>query len=84
MSLPIELPKQRNDYGMCFANSFSCSLNARDRKIVCVTSGNSYFGSHLIKKLLVCGYLVRVTIQNQGTSNPFSLISCVLVQFLLV
>ncbi|XP_016462186.1 cinnamoyl-CoA reductase-like SNL6 [Nicotiana tabacum] len=66
MSLPIELPKQRNDYGMCFANSFSCSLNARDRKIVCVTSGNSYFGSHLIKKLLVCGYLVRVTIQNQA------------------
>lgn len=84
MSLPIELLKQRNDHGMCFSSDLSCSLNARDRKIVCVTSGNSYLGSHLIKKLLAYGYLVRVTIQNQGTSNPFSLISCVLVQFLLV
>ncbi|OIT05786.1 hypothetical protein A4A49_21547 [Nicotiana attenuata] len=66
MSLPIELLKQRNDHGMCFSSDLSCSLNARDRKIVCVTSGNSYFGSHLIKKLLACGYLVRVTIQNQA------------------
>lgn len=66
MSLPIELLKQRNDHGMCFSSDLSCSLNARDRKIVCVTSGNSYLGSHLIKKLLAYGYLVRVTIQNQA------------------
>ncbi|KAK4346359.1 hypothetical protein RND71_032698 [Anisodus tanguticus] len=67
MSITLELPKQLNiDHGMFFASGFSCSLNARDRKIVCVTSGNSYFGSHLIKKLLACGYLVRVIIQNQA------------------
>ncbi|CAN4082794.1 unnamed protein product [Withania somnifera] len=66
ISLELEPPKQRNDHGMFFASGLSCSLNARDRKIVCVTSGNSYFGSHLIKKLLACGYLVRVIIQNQA------------------
>ncbi|MCD7450702.1 hypothetical protein HAX54_008156 [Datura stramonium] len=66
MSLPLEPPKQKNDHKMWFASGFSCCLNARDRKIVCVTSGNSYFGSHLIKKLLACGYLVRVIIQNQA------------------
>lgn len=67
MSLELEPPKQRYEHGMFFASGFVCSLNARDRKIVCVTSGNSYFGSQLIKKLLACGYLVRVIIQNQGT-----------------
>lgn len=66
ISLELEPAKQRNDHGMFFTRGFSCSLNARDRKIVCVTSGNSYFGSHLIKKLLACGYLVRVVIQNQA------------------
>lgn len=35
----------------------------RERLLVCVTSCNSYFGSHLVKKLLARGYLVRSTIQ---------------------
>lgn len=79
ISLELEPLKQRNDHGMFFSSgNFICSLNARDRKIVCVTGGNSYFGSHLIKKLLAYGYLVRVIIQNQGTqaSNPLSLYLC--------
>ncbi|GAB4827437.1 hypothetical protein Ancab_034322 [Ancistrocladus abbreviatus] len=44
---------------------FFTSLSARERKLVCVTSGNSYFGAHLIKELLAHGYFVRATIQNQ-------------------
>ncbi|KAK6927988.1 3-beta hydroxysteroid dehydrogenase/isomerase [Dillenia turbinata] len=41
------------------------NLYARERKLVCVTSGNSYLGFHLVKALLARGYLVRVTIQNE-------------------
>lgn len=41
-------------------------FGSRERKLVCITSGNSYFGAHLIRKLLVRGYMVRATIQNQG------------------
>ncbi|GAB2299900.1 hypothetical protein Dimus_033949 [Dionaea muscipula] len=46
--------------------AFISGLKARERKLVCVTSGNSYLGAHLIKELLVHGYFVRATIQNQG------------------
>ncbi|GMH04292.1 hypothetical protein Nepgr_006131 [Nepenthes gracilis] len=42
------------------------SLSARQRKLVCVTSGNSYFGAHLIKELCRHGYCIRATVQNQG------------------
>ncbi|XP_073525589.1 uncharacterized protein [Phyllobates terribilis] len=41
-------------------------LGATQRKVVCVTSGNSYFGAHLIKELSSHGYLIRATIQNPG------------------
>lgn len=50
----------------CFDNvNLSCILRATERKLVCVTSGNSYLGAYLVKALLAHGYLVRVTIQNQ-------------------
>lgn len=52
---------------VCVNNAFSCGSDARERKLVCVTSGNSNLGSHIVKALLARGYLVRVTIQNQGT-----------------
>lgn len=52
---------------VCVNNAFSCGLDAREGKLVCVTSGNSNLGSHIVKVLLARGYLVRVTIQNQGT-----------------
>ena len=45
---------------------FSSGLNARENKVVCVTDGNSVLGSHIVKELLSRGYLVRVTVQNQG------------------
>ncbi|KAM7279642.1 hypothetical protein ACFE04_006776 [Oxalis oulophora] len=44
---------------------FMSSLDARDRKLICVTSGNTNLGSQIVKKLLSSGYLVRVTIENQ-------------------
>ncbi|XP_021817622.1 cinnamoyl-CoA reductase-like SNL6 [Prunus avium] len=50
---------------VCVNNAFSCGLDAREGKLVCVTSGNSNLGSHIVKVLLARGYLVRVTIQNQ-------------------
>ncbi|KDP24364.1 hypothetical protein JCGZ_25660 [Jatropha curcas] len=50
----------------CIGRAFNGSnLLARENKLVCVTSGNSFLGSHIVKKLLADGYLVRVTIQNQ-------------------
>lgn len=36
-------------------------------KLVCVTSGVSYVGLALVKKLLVRGYSVRVIVENEGT-----------------
>lgn len=44
-------------------------LRAREKKLVCVTAGNSYLGSHLLKQLLAHSYLVRVIIQHQGNSS---------------
>lgn len=42
-------------------------LSGREGKLlVCVTGGNSYLGSHIVKELLAHSYLVRVIIQNQG------------------
>ncbi|CAI9109983.1 OLC1v1009932C1 [Oldenlandia corymbosa var. corymbosa] len=53
--------------GNCVGNVFDCNLlYSRERKVVCVTSGNSCFGAHLAKKLLTRGYLVRVTVQNSA------------------
>ncbi|XP_022759965.1 cinnamoyl-CoA reductase-like SNL6 [Durio zibethinus] len=49
----------------CVGNVFSCSLSAREKKLICVTSGNSYLGSFIVKELLAHGYLVRVTIQHE-------------------
>ncbi|KAM4123880.1 hypothetical protein ACB094_01G189900 [Castanea mollissima] len=59
--LPVLKKKQQNRIN----NSSSCKLSARKRELVCVTSGNSYLGSYIVKELLAYGYPVRVTIQNQ-------------------
>lgn len=67
LSKPLEPPALGYEQRKCFDNvSLSCILRATERKLVCVTSGNSYLGAHLVKALLAHGYLVRVTIQNQG------------------
>ncbi|KAL9271331.1 Cinnamoyl-CoA reductase-like SNL6-like protein [Drosera capensis] len=50
----------------CIGEAFFSGLMARERKLVCVTSGNSLFGAHLIKELLIHGYFVRATVQNPG------------------
>ncbi|OMO96536.1 3-beta hydroxysteroid dehydrogenase/isomerase [Corchorus capsularis] len=50
----------------CFGNVFSSSLSARDKKLICVTSGNSYLGSRIVKELLARNYLVRLTIQHEA------------------
>ncbi|XP_050226927.1 cinnamoyl-CoA reductase-like SNL6 [Mercurialis annua] len=68
LSLPVIGPAFKVEETNC--NGFgrarlSSSLNARENKLVCVTSGNSYLGSQIVKNLLANGYLVRVTIQNQ-------------------
>src|SRR3989442_775461 len=59
----------------------SSNLNARENELVCVTSANSFLASHLIKKLLADGYLVRVTIQHPGFIF-FSFIFLEILQFL--
>lgn len=60
--VPISGKKQK-----CVGNMFSHSFNEREKKLICVTSGNSYLGSFIVKGLLAHGYLVRVTIQHPGT-----------------
>ncbi|KAK9924764.1 hypothetical protein M0R45_033115 [Rubus argutus] len=57
----------REEQKNCVNYPFGCSLDiAREKNLVCVTSGNSYLGSHIVRALLARGYLVRVTIQNQA------------------
>ncbi|KAK8532253.1 hypothetical protein V6N13_131591 [Hibiscus sabdariffa] len=60
MLAPISAKEQN-----CAANVFSCSFSVREKKLICVTSGNSHLGSCIVKELLSHGYLVRVTIQHQ-------------------
>ena len=55
----------------CLGNAFSSNLNTRERKLVCVTSGNSYLGSHIVKELLAAGYLIRLTIQKEGAKLKY-------------
>lgn len=40
-------------------------LSGRQKKLVCVTTGNSCLGVHIVKQLLARAYLVRITVQNQ-------------------
>uniref|UniRef100_A0A7N0TN88 3-beta hydroxysteroid dehydrogenase/isomerase domain-containing protein n=1 Tax=Kalanchoe fedtschenkoi TaxID=63787 RepID=A0A7N0TN88_KALFE len=42
----------------------SCNLGARERKIVCVTSGNSRLSCLIVRQLLAHAYSVRVTLQH--------------------
>ncbi|KAF8407926.1 hypothetical protein HHK36_007066 [Tetracentron sinense] len=62
-SAPLAFGEKGEHYVVNY--SFTSSLSARERKVVCVTSGNSYLGSHIVKELLARGYLVRITVQNQ-------------------
>lgn len=39
-------------------------LSGREKKLVCVTSGNSCLGVHIVKQLLARAYFVRITVQN--------------------
>ncbi|XP_011021180.1 PREDICTED: cinnamoyl-CoA reductase 2-like isoform X1 [Populus euphratica] len=66
-SRPSSVPAFCWDEGKPYVGGkFSSCLNARENKLVCVTDGNSFLGSHIVKELLSRGYLVRVTIQNQA------------------
>ncbi|GMP28482.1 hypothetical protein CsSME_00004003 [Camellia sinensis var. sinensis] len=79
VSKPPAATALSNDEERCVdnrSNGFSCSFSAiKERELLCVTSGNTCLGSHLVKKLLSRGYFIRVTIQNQGT--PLSPSVCV-------
>ncbi|CAK7335093.1 unnamed protein product [Dovyalis caffra] len=66
LSKPSPLPAFCREGGKpCIGRKFITSFNARENKLVCVTDGNSFLGSHIVKELLSRGYLVRVTIHNQ-------------------
>jgi anthocyanidin reductase len=49
-------------------------MSAVERKTACVTGGNGYIASALIKMLLQKGYAVKTTVRNPGeillTSHP--------------
>nr|DAD35199.1 TPA_asm: hypothetical protein HUJ06_005839 [Nelumbo nucifera] len=57
------------------ATWFSCTLSTSERKLICVTSANSFLASLILKQLLARGYLVRATVQNQGLPLPLPYIS---------
>jgi nucleoside-diphosphate-sugar epimerase len=42
-----------------------------DKKLVCVTGGNGYIASMLIKQLLQKGYAVNTTVRNPGMPYLF-------------
>ncbi|XP_038990913.1 cinnamoyl-CoA reductase-like SNL6 [Hibiscus syriacus] len=62
VAIPPPIPGKQQK---CVGNVFSCSSIAGEKKLICVTSGNSYLGSSIVKELLSHGYLVRVTVQHQ-------------------
>uniref|UniRef100_A0A2P2K6D0 Cinnamoyl-CoA reductase 2 n=1 Tax=Rhizophora mucronata TaxID=61149 RepID=A0A2P2K6D0_RHIMU len=64
-SEPLVRPRFTEKGNHCNGQAFSIGcLSVGENRLVCVTSGNSYLGSHMVKQLLAHGYLVRVTIQN--------------------
>lgn len=45
---PQVLCLREEEQKVCVNNAFSCGLDARERKLVCVTGGNSNLGSHVV------------------------------------
>jgi nucleoside-diphosphate-sugar epimerase len=41
-----------------------------ERKMACVTGGNGYIASALVKMLLEKGYAVKTTVRNPGSIHP--------------
>jgi nucleoside-diphosphate-sugar epimerase len=51
----------------------SAPMAASDKtKTACVTGGNGYIASALIKMLLEKGYVVKTTVRNPGSAPAFS------------
>ncbi|XP_021887951.1 cinnamoyl-CoA reductase-like SNL6 isoform X2 [Carica papaya] len=49
-------------------------LSGRQKKLVCVTTGNSCLGVHIVKQLLARAYLVRITVQNQDLQEKMAIL----------
>ncbi|KAE8713349.1 putative endo-1,3(4)-beta-glucanase 2-like [Hibiscus syriacus] len=49
VAIPPPIPGKQQK---CVGNVFSCSSIAGEKKLICVTSGNSYLGSSIVKELL--------------------------------
>lgn len=47
-------------------SSQSADFDLEHNKLVCVTSGVSFLGVALVKRLLLHGYSVRILVDNQG------------------
>lgn len=60
---PLAIVNEEHQRGVL---STGLANQVRERLLVCVTSGNSHFGSHLVKKLVARGYLVRAAVQHPG------------------
>jgi hypothetical protein len=66
LSKPSPVPAFCWEEGKPCGKKIISSLKAGENKLVCVTDGNSFLGSHIVKELLSRGHLVRVTVHNQG------------------
>lgn len=47
-----------------------------DQKLVCVTSGVSFLGIAIVKKLLLRGYSVRIIVDNEGKNGA---VTCIVI-----
>ncbi|XP_002305963.4 cinnamoyl-CoA reductase-like SNL6 isoform X2 [Populus trichocarpa] len=65
LSKPSLVPAFCWEEGKPCGKKIISSLKAGENKLVCVTDGNSFLGSHIVKELLSRGHLVRVTVHNQ-------------------
>lgn len=64
LSKPLTVPVFSEEERRCLRNIVSPGLTSREKKLICVTGGNSLLGSSIVKELSASGYLVRVIIEN--------------------
>ncbi|XP_042500186.1 cinnamoyl-CoA reductase-like SNL6 [Macadamia integrifolia] len=56
--------QENNPWGRSFNGLGGNMKGSEERRLVCLTGGNFYLGSHILKQLLARGYLVRLALQH--------------------
>lgn len=64
----VERGKENDDFNGLMSSHIA-DLDLQQDKLVCVTSGVSFFGLALVNRLLLRGYSVRILVDNQGNHS---------------